>query len=129
VYGVGSVSLMTRDHSAMAALRSEATAAGGQVAIDAFELHHQNVLTRALGMTSAIQPDITLRNARGGDRYLLCSAGLWMQMPEAQLGRAVAQARNAEDACQGLRALVRGYDFGYALAALDLGGGSVTSRA
>lgn len=125
----GSVSLMTRDHSAMAALRPEATAAGGQVTVDAFEIQHQNVLTRALGMTPTIQPDVTLRSARGGDRYLLCSGGLWMQLPEAQLGRAVAQARNAEDACQALRSLVRGYDFGYVLAALDLAGGSAASRA
>jgi protein phosphatase len=42
----------------------------------------RNVVTRALGSDSGLLPDYWLRPAIGGDRYLMCSDGLFGELPD-----------------------------------------------
>jgi protein phosphatase len=42
----------------------------------------RNVVTRALGSESGLLPDYWLRPAIGGDRYLICSDGLFSELPD-----------------------------------------------
>ena len=58
----GTVTLLTRDHSAVAELRG-ADPEDGHSMSDPFQTHHRNLLTRALGIDSSVMPDITARNA------------------------------------------------------------------
>lgn len=45
----------------------------------------RNIVTRALGSALAVCPDYWLLPATAGDRYLLCSDGLFNELPEAQM--------------------------------------------
>jgi serine/threonine protein phosphatase PrpC len=43
----------------------------------------RNIVTRALGGDSGLLPDYRLRPATGGDRYLICSDGLFSELPDS----------------------------------------------
>ena len=50
----------------------------------------RNVVTRALGSAPAVLADHWLLPAIGGDRYLLCSDGLFGELPDGVIGRLLA---------------------------------------
>jgi serine/threonine protein phosphatase PrpC len=54
------------------------------------EASERNILTRAVGMAAKVEADVTWDEMRMGDRYLLCSDGLWGTIPEVELGAALA---------------------------------------
>jgi serine/threonine protein phosphatase PrpC len=66
-----------------------------------------NVLTRALGIEPAVKVDVLdppLQLA-GGDRFLLCSDGLWGLVEDAELLRIVLAKSDPQAACRDLVAL------------------------
>ncbi len=68
----GQFSQVTHDHTLVQALVDE-----GQITPDAAATHpHRSLLLRTLDGGPGSQPDLSLHEARPGDRYLLCSDGL-----------------------------------------------------
>lgn len=98
--GGGRLRLLSREHSAVAELR---TSAGQPTpAMDAFALHHRNILTRALGLSEHVSPDLSIEELHDGSRYLLCSAGVWERISETDLQALLAGPSSLEDVCQAL---------------------------
>jgi len=56
------------------------------------------MLLRALGGGSS-EPDLQLREARLGDRYLLCSDGLWEMVRDEDIERIMLAAPDLNTAC------------------------------
>jgi protein phosphatase len=75
----GHLELLTRDHS----LRASIQAQGGQE--EGKELPCKHVITRALGTTSNVMPDIGILSILPNDIYFLCSDGLSDMVPEATI--------------------------------------------
>lgn len=68
----GEISLLTRDHSVVAALVES-----GQLTWDEAEQHPQsNAITRAVGVGEVLELDKVRGETAPGDRFLLCSDGL-----------------------------------------------------
>ncbi len=77
----GDLIRLTRDHSLVGEL-----VARGKLTEEQAETHPQrSVITRALGPEPDVQVDIQAYQARGGDRFLLCSDGLTSMIPEARV--------------------------------------------
>lgn len=72
---------------------------------------NRSVLTRTCGSQLILRPDFLRQAVRPGDRFLLCSDGLWTAVEEQEMERALAAAGAAE-ACAALmdRALAAGPD-------------------
>jgi PPM family protein phosphatase len=49
------------------------------------EVSERNILTRAVGTAARVEADVTWDEMRVGDRYLLCSDGLWGTVPQPDL--------------------------------------------
>nr|WP_205074051.1 Stp1/IreP family PP2C-type Ser/Thr phosphatase [Parvibium lacunae] len=69
---------LTRDHS----LLQEQLDAGLITPEQARQSHNKNLVTRALGIDSAVIPDIQQMQTEAGDIYLFCSDGLSDMVPE-----------------------------------------------
>ncbi|MEO6206119.1 MAG: protein phosphatase 2C domain-containing protein, partial [Mycobacteriales bacterium] len=68
----GELSQITHDHSLVQALIDE-----GRITEEEASSHPQrNVITKVLDGRDELEPDLSVREARAGDRYLLCSDGL-----------------------------------------------------
>lgn len=80
----GEMFRLTQDHSYVQTLVDAGTIAPGEAAGHP----KRPVLVRALGAT-ADEPDLGQRAMLAGDRYLLCSDGLWAAVPPADLAAAL----------------------------------------
>jgi len=71
-------SRLTRDHTwVQEALRQ------GELTEEEAELHpYRNVLTRAIGTDADVLCDVNVYDSRAGDLYLLCSDGLYTEVPD-----------------------------------------------
>jgi protein phosphatase len=49
------------------------------------EVSERNILTRAVGTAARVEADVTCDELHPGDRYLLCSDGLWSTVPGSDL--------------------------------------------
>ncbi|GAA2098130.1 Stp1/IreP family PP2C-type Ser/Thr phosphatase [Actinomadura alba] len=68
----GELFQITHDHTLVQSLVDE-----GRISIDEAAVHPQrSLLLRALDGRGEVEPDLSLREAKVGDRYLLCSDGL-----------------------------------------------------
>ena len=68
----GELFQITHDHSVVQALLDE-----GKITPEEAESHPQrSLLLQAIGGAAPAEPDVSLHDARPGDRYLLCSDGL-----------------------------------------------------
>jgi PPM family protein phosphatase len=77
----GSLSQLTRDHTVTAELIER-----GELHPDAEPQHpHYGVLTRALGVAPDIDIDCTSLRLEAGDRVMLCSDGLFREVPEDEM--------------------------------------------
>jgi serine/threonine protein phosphatase PrpC len=77
----GALSCITRDHSEVQALLDE-----GVIDAEAAARHNAaNIITRAVGGAQELYLDLELRELRHGDRYLLCSDGLYKELREAEV--------------------------------------------
>jgi protein phosphatase len=85
----GELMRLTRDHTFVQSLVDE-----GRISPDEAEQHPQrNIVTRVLSGNPDDEPDVSAREARVGDRYLLCSDGLTGVVSEAT----IAETLGGED--------------------------------
>jgi len=91
----GSVELLTNDHSVVA----EQVRAGAIPQEMAPRSPYQNYLTRALGPSQDIQPDVREISVRDGDLFLLTTDGLTGPVGEEEIRDIVDKCLNLSDAC------------------------------
>ena len=84
---------ITHDHTLVQTLVDE-----GRISPDDVATHPQrSMLLRALDGRADVEPDLSLREARLGDRYLLCSDGLSGVVSEETLHRTLAKVSNPDE--------------------------------
>jgi protein phosphatase len=84
---------ITHDHTLVQSLVDD-----GRISPDEAATHPQrSLLLRALDGTSDAEPDLSLREAKLGDRYLLCSDGLSSVVSEETLHRTLAAIQEPDD--------------------------------
>lgn len=89
----GALYQITHDHTLVQSLVDD-----GRISPDEAATHPQrSLLLRALDGSSDVVPDLELREARAGDRYLLCSDGLSGVVSEETLHMTLATVRNLDD--------------------------------
>lgn len=97
----GKVSQMTRDHSFVQALLDE-----GRITAEEAEHHPQRFLvTRVMTGMPDDEPDLSLREAMPGDRYLLCSDGLSDYVRADAIEEILVKAATPEEAADRLIAV------------------------
>ncbi|MGF1596636.1 MAG: Stp1/IreP family PP2C-type Ser/Thr phosphatase [Acidimicrobiales bacterium] len=62
----------------------------------------RNILTRALGIASDVEVDKFLRSTKVGDRFLLCSDGLFNEVTEEEIARILAVTEEPNEAADAL---------------------------
>lgn len=88
----GAFTRLTRDHSLVQDLVDQ-----GVLREEEAEAHPQaNVITRAVGAAGELELDKTSARLAPGDLFLLCSDGLFKAVPEAEIGRMLADGFGAE---------------------------------
>jgi type VI secretion system protein ImpM len=93
----GVLECITRDHSEVQAMVDE----GMLDAREAGRHNGQNIITRAVGGAEVLYLDLELRELEHRDRYLICSDGLYKEVPDARLAAHLA-ANDPEGACRAL---------------------------
>ena len=84
---------ITHDHTLVQTLVNE-----GRISPDDVATHPQrSMLLRALDGRADVEPDLSLREARLGDRYLLCSDGLSGVVSEETLHRTLAKVEDLNE--------------------------------
>jgi serine/threonine protein phosphatase PrpC len=77
----GHLELLTQDHSLVEEMVRE-----GQLTAEQARLSgHRNIVTRAIGIYETVEIDTWNFEPRPGDRYLLCSDGLFNEVPESRI--------------------------------------------
>ncbi|EXU67958.1 regulatory protein [Streptomyces sp. PRh5] len=95
----GELFQITHDHTVVQSLIDE-----GRITPEEAASHPQRaLLLRAVGGGSAFEPDFALRDARAGDRCLLCSDGLTGVVPTEEIQRVLA---SEDDPGRAVRELV-----------------------
>jgi protein phosphatase len=79
----GSLQLLTRDHS----LVEEQVRAGVLSRAQASTSPMRNIITRAIGTQSTVEPEIAAHAAQRGDLYLLASDGLSRELDDGEIAR------------------------------------------
>ena len=88
----GVLTQLTTDHSQVQALIDAEL-----LSLDQAEGHPlSNVLLRAVGSDSPLDVDVKIERLRGGDRYLLCSDGLFREIDPATLATALGTSSPPE---------------------------------
>ncbi len=94
----GLLSQITRDHTFVQSLVDE-----GRITAEQAEHHPQrSLLTRALDGRGEVDLDLSVREARVGDRYLLCSDGLSGVVSGATMEETLAEHADPAAACAAL---------------------------
>src|SRR5262252_6077546 len=89
----GELQQITHDHTLVQSLVDD-----GRISPDEAATHPQrSLLLRALDGSSDVEPDLSLREAQVGDRYLLCSDGLSGVVSEPVLHRTLATVAEPDD--------------------------------
>jgi protein phosphatase len=89
---------LTEDHSLV-----ETMVRGGQLSPDEAAVHPgRNVLTRALGIEPEIEVDLFRQPVRAGDRFLLCSDGLFNELHDDQISAVLRRLDRPSDAASDL---------------------------
>lgn len=84
---------LTRDHS----LVQEMVDAGEIDAADAESHPRANVITRAVGAGGELVLDKVADRIQPGDRYMLCSDGVFKELPESRIAALLSQGAKAGD--------------------------------
>jgi protein phosphatase len=85
---------LTQDHS----LREELLAQGELTEETAAEFPRKNILTRALGISPTVEPDIHQTAVHPGDIYFLCSDGLHDALSDRQMETILRQHSSIKEA-------------------------------
>lgn len=94
----GELSQLTEDHSVVAELVRR-----GSLTPEEAEVHpHRNVITRALGAESRVQPDVVTHPLADGDVVLLCSDGLSTYVRDEDIAEVLAGAPDLDAAAAAL---------------------------
>ncbi|MFJ7158876.1 protein phosphatase 2C domain-containing protein [Streptomyces sp. NPDC101118] len=101
----GVLTQITQDHTWVQRLVDE-----GRITEEEARIHPQrSLLMRALGAGKQVEPDLSIREVRTGDRYLLCSDGLSGVVPHQTLEETLDGHRTPDEAVQDLiRLALRG---------------------
>jgi protein phosphatase len=100
VFRSGELTQLTEDHSMVADLMRE-----GRITAEEAEVHPQrNIVTRVLGVYEDVDIDLWPVDPIRGDRYLLCSDGLFTEVGASQIG---AVLRRLDDPQEAAAELVR----------------------
>ena len=92
-YRGGVLSQMTMDHSLVAELL-----AAGKITAEEARVHPQrNLVTRAVGTSSTVNPDVTTFDRKDHDLWLLCSDGLTNHVSDEQLKNVLTSGDTLED--------------------------------
>ncbi len=91
-YGEGRLTQVSDDHSLVADL----VRAGDLTEEEAVRHPQRNILTRALGIESALSVDTWELPVRADDRYLLCSDGLFNEIDDDRIAVLLAGPNNPE---------------------------------
>jgi PPM family protein phosphatase len=94
----GAVAQLTTDHTEVA----ELVAAGDLTEEEARGHPLGNVLTRALGIVPAPEPDIEVFAASGAERFLICSDGLTLELDDAAIAAVLAATPDPAEAAERL---------------------------
>ncbi len=98
IYPGKSIEALTRDHSLVKRLEEL-----GQITPEEAAVHPQrNVLYRALGQGEPFDADILTTQLPAGGLLLLCSDGLWGQVPPEKIRTVVESTPDLKAACQKL---------------------------
>jgi PPM family protein phosphatase len=90
----GKVFQITHDHTMVQTLLDD-----GKITAEEVASHPQrNLILRALATNLRCEPDLQLREARPGDRYLLCSDGLYDAADAASIASVLCTAANPDEA-------------------------------
>jgi protein phosphatase len=93
----GQIEQVTHDHTLVQNLIDE-----GRISPEEATTHPQRSwITNALDGRSGVQPDLTIRDVRPGDRYLICSDGLSSYVTEPTIAEAL-QTPDPQEACDRL---------------------------
>ena len=112
----GQMQAVSRDHSQVEELIEQ-----GQLLREDAEAHPAaNVITRAVGAAEELFIDVELKELRDGDRYLLCSDGLFKEVSEQEIAEYMQQG-SCRDVCEQLvqLALERGSRDNVTVVAVD----------
>ncbi|MFM7063811.1 MAG: Stp1/IreP family PP2C-type Ser/Thr phosphatase, partial [Actinomycetes bacterium] len=95
-YGSGVLTQVTEDHSLVEALVRD-----GRLTPEEAEVHPQrNVLTRALGVEAVVEVDAWVLTPADGDRFLLCSDGLFNEITDGQIAEVLESAKDPDAAAR-----------------------------
>ena len=112
------LSLLTRDHSYV-----EEMVARGELAAEQARGHPKgHIITRAVGASDRLQPEVLRTDLRAGDRFLLCSDGLNRELEDATLAE-VLEIPDPQKAVDTLveNALYRGGNDNITVVVVDVG--------
>jgi len=89
---------ITHDHTFVQSLVDE-----GRITREEADSHPQrSLITRALTGHEEVEPDLSVREARAGDRYLICSDGLSSVVSPETLEEVLATVPDPDAACRAL---------------------------
>jgi protein phosphatase len=94
----GSLTQLTQDHSVTA----EAVRRGELSEQEALNHPHRSVLTRALGVAPDVDLDSATRPTVEGDRLLLCTDGLFNEVPSGEIASLMAEIQDIQATADGL---------------------------
>jgi protein phosphatase len=94
----GELRQVTSDHNLVAELVAE-----GRLSKEEAEFHpRRNVITRAIGVDPEVPADLFLLDPEAGDRFLLCSDGLFRELSDDHIAAILGQQADPEDAAKEL---------------------------
>jgi PPM family protein phosphatase len=97
-YSVGDLDQLTDDHSLVADLVRE-----GRLSPEEAAVHPQrNIVTRALGVNDRVPVDTITAEPMAGDRYLLCSDGLFNEVTEPAIAAVLHRVDDPREAADEL---------------------------
>jgi serine/threonine protein phosphatase PrpC len=92
------VEVITRDHSLVKRLQEL-----NQITEEEAEIHPQkNVLYRALGQNTSLESDAATRRLPPGSKLMMCSDGLWGQVPEGDMLSILRSSSSPQEAADRL---------------------------
>ena len=102
----GSLQQLTNDHSLTAELVRNGTLSEQEAATHP----HRNVLTRVLGGGPSVDVDAAVHDTRHGDRFLLCTDGLFNELGDGEIADLLAAASDVQAVADDLvgQAVARG---------------------
>jgi protein phosphatase len=86
---------ISQDHS----LVEEQVRMGRITHAEALRSPHRNVITRALGTETSVEPDLFELKAEAGDLFLLCSDGLTNELPDPLIESMLAADLSLNELC------------------------------